>query len=68
MKWEYCTLEWLWNSSQIKINFPSGREKLSQGSYHEIVNTLNELGAEGWEAVNCVSGGNWLYWTLKRGF
>ena len=66
MKYEYATLEWIWDSNSLKINLPSQDEKTSEGSYKEVVMALTSLGAEGWEVVTCVTEGNWLFWTLKR--
>jgi hypothetical protein len=66
MQWEYATLEWLWDSNSIRVNLPGGEEKMSSGSYKEVVDTLTELGKSNWEVASCVSGGNWLFWTLKR--
>lgn len=63
----YATMEWLWDSSHIRINLPDGSEIKTQGSYPEVVAELTRLGSMGWEVCTCVSGGNWLYWTLKKG-
>lgn len=63
---EYATLEWLWNAESIRINYPGNKEELSTGSYAEVVNTLTKMGKEEWEVCSCTSGGNWLFWTLKR--
>ena len=65
-QWEYGTLEWLWDVGSIRVNLPGGRETASKGSYKEIVETLTSLGAEGWDAANCVAASNWLFWTLRR--
>ncbi|GAB4404146.1 MAG: hypothetical protein OHK0053_29530 [Microscillaceae bacterium] len=64
--WEYATLEWLWDSSNLRVNLPEGEEQKSTGSYAEVVTVLNQLGKEGWEVATCVAGGNWLFWTLRR--
>lgn len=64
-KYEYATMEWLWDSGAIRVNLP-GTEKSGKGMYPEIVNMLGQLGSEGWDVCACVSGGNWLFWTLKR--
>jgi hypothetical protein len=66
MKFEYATLEWLWDSNSLRVNFPGGDEKTSSGSYKEVVGLLTALGSEGWDVASCVAGGNWLFWTLKR--
>ncbi|WP_375559052.1 hypothetical protein ACE193_15075 [Bernardetia sp. OM2101] len=65
-KWEYATLEWLWDSHGLRYNLPNGSEEKSTGSYAEVVKTLSKLGAQGWEVVTCTSEANWLFWTLKR--
>jgi hypothetical protein len=64
--WDYATIEWLWVEASIRSNLPDGNEIMTQGSYAEVVRELSRLGREGWEAVTCTSGGNWLFWTLKR--
>jgi len=64
--WEYATLEWLWDSGSFRLNMPGRNEKQSSGSYNELVELLNELGKGSWEVASCTSGGNWLFWTLKR--
>lgn len=56
MKFEYATLEWLWDGSSVRVNLPGGEEKTSSGSYKEVVETLSELGSKGWEVVSCVAG------------
>ncbi len=65
-KWEYATLEWLWDSHNLRYNLSDGTEKQSTGSYAEVVQILSKLGEEGWEVVTCTSEANWLFWTLKR--
>lgn len=64
--WQHLTVEWLWDSGNIRINFPDNKERKLSGSYSELVQAFNDLGKEGWEAVSCASGGNWLFWTFKR--
>ncbi|HEU4719403.1 MAG TPA: hypothetical protein VFU15_16275 [Bacteroidia bacterium] len=64
--WEYATIEWLWDSGNFRVNLPGNRERNSPGSYSELVALLNEMGGEGWDVASCTSGGNWLFWTLKR--
>ena len=64
--WEYATVEWLWDSGNFRANLPGNQEKKSSGSYNELVMLLNDLGKDGWEVASCASGGNWLFWTLKR--
>ena len=66
MEFEYATLEWLWDGNSIRINTPGGKETSAEGSYAEVVSSLSALGKKGWEVVTCTSGGNWLFWTLKR--
>ncbi len=64
--WEYCSLEWVWNESTMRLNATNGQESRFRGSYAEVVTTLNTLGAQGWEVAGCVASSNWIYWTLKR--
>jgi hypothetical protein len=66
MKFEYSTVEWLWDSGSIRINGPRKQEARLKGSYAELVDTLNQMGEEGWEVVGSTSQGNWIFWTLKR--
>ena len=66
MQLEYLTVEWLWDGSSLRVNHPNKPEKLSQGSYQEVVDLLTSLGSEGWEVCACVANSNWLFWTLKR--
>lgn len=63
---EYAILEWLWEENSIRVNLPGNEEKLYQGSYTELVEVLNRLGAEGWQTSTCVSESNWILWTLSR--
>ena len=63
---EYLTVEWLWDSSSLRITHPHQPEKSIQGSYQEVVNLLTSLGKEGWEVCACVANSNWLFWTLKK--
>ena len=39
-KWEYCTVEWVWNQESIRCNFPDGDELTQSGSYGEVVDFL----------------------------
>jgi hypothetical protein len=64
--WEYCSLEWVWDLSTIRLNTTDGKESRFAGSYGEVVKTLNALGAAGWEVAGCVASSNWVYWTLRR--
>jgi hypothetical protein len=66
MNIEYAILEWLWEDSSIRLNLPNNEEKLYEGSYNEVVEVLNRLGKEGWDAATCITGVNWILWTLKR--
>ncbi len=63
--WQYCTVEWLWDTGGIRCNMPDGSETRTGGSYAEIVDTLTNPGREGWKVAGCAAGG-WLFWTLKR--
>jgi len=65
-RWEYATLEWIWDHNSLRCNLPDGQEWKERGSYPEVVAMLNRLGDEGWEVSACVAGGNWLFWTLRR--
>ena len=66
MTFQYATIEWLWNSSALRLNLPGGQEHSSGGSYKEVVDLLNRLGTERWQVVSCVASANWLFWTLQR--
>ena len=66
MRFEYATIEWLWNTNALRLNLPGGREHPSSGSYREVVDLLNRMGSEGWQVASCVASANWLFWTLQR--
>ncbi|MCA8910548.1 MAG: hypothetical protein KDB82_02495 [Planctomycetes bacterium] len=66
-RFEYATMEWLWDSGGIRVDLPGGEVKNAQGNYTAVVATLNELGKDGWQVANCVASANWLFWTLQRG-
>ena len=51
LKWEYCTVEWLWDVESIRCILPDGDSFQQRGSYSEVVDVLTRLGHEGWEAV-----------------
>ena len=61
----YASMEWVWSEGQIRINIPGADETLRSGTYQEVVDTLTQLGQQGWEVVTAVAGSNWIYWTLK---
>ncbi len=65
-RFEYGTIEWMWDQGKIRINLSGNREFKQQGTYNEVVALLNQLGAEGWGVASCVAAGNWLFWTLHR--
>lgn len=65
-KWEYATLEWLWDSGSLSVHVPNKSGEKTTGSYAEVVKKLTELGNQGWEVATCVANANWLFWTLKR--
>ncbi len=65
-KWEYCTLSWTWSDSNIRLTLPNAQESFEKGDHKEVVQMLNILGKDGWEAAGCVGVANWIYWTLKR--
>lgn len=64
--WMYGSIEWVWTGHQIRVNFPGTQESFHRGSYQEVVEMLTHYGMQGWEVVTCVSGADWVYWTLKR--
>lgn len=65
-KYEFATVEWLWDQEAIRVNLPTGKERRFTGSYDEIVTLLSELGSDGWDVATCAANGNWLFWTLRR--
>jgi len=65
-RWEYCTLEWIWAGSSIRINTPVHAEQMLKGSYQEVVALLCEMGRDCWEVTGKVACADWVYWTLKR--
>ena len=65
-RFEYATVEWLWDSGGLRADLPGGATKTAQGEYAAVVQLLSELGREGWEVASCVASANWLFWTLKR--
>lgn len=65
-RFEYATIEWLWDVGALRADLPGGRTETANGTYAAVVDTLNKLGRDGWEVATCVSSANWLFWTLKR--
>lgn len=65
-RWEYATVEWIWDQGSLRLNLPDGNEIKQMGSYPEVVTFLSDMGRDGWEVATCVAVNNWLYWTLKR--
>lgn len=65
-RYEFATIEWLWQSESIRVNLPGNQETKQSGSYNEVVTVLNQLGAQGWSVVGSVAVSNWLFWTLQR--
>lgn len=65
-RFEYASVEWLWDSSNIRINLPNGEEHKTTGTYGEVVATMNEMGQNGWDIASCAAQSNWIYWTMKR--
>ena len=70
---EHATIEWYWTPPQgtnmephFVIFYPDGRSEQREGSNVEVTVALTELGNQGFEAVSCVTAGNWILWTLKR--
>lgn len=65
-RFEYATVEWLWDTGGIRVDLPGGEKLNAQGNYEAVVETLNRLGNDHWEVAACVSNSNWLFWTLQR--
>jgi len=66
VEFEYCTINWIWSDSDIRVISPTGDGSSHKGGHQEITQLLNTLGKEGWDVVACVAVSNWIYWTLKR--
>jgi hypothetical protein len=66
MSFEYLTLEWLWDSSSLRITSPIQPEKDLQGSYQEVVDILTSLGNQGWKVCGYVTNANWIFRTMKK--
>jgi hypothetical protein len=65
-RFEYATLEWLWDVNALRADLPGGKTLTAKGAYPAVVQMLTDLGREGWEVATCVAAANWLFWTLKR--
>jgi hypothetical protein len=65
-RFEYATIEWLWDVGALRADLPGGKLKTAKGEYPAVVALLGELGQDGWEVVTCATSANWLFWTLKR--
>ncbi|MER5318257.1 hypothetical protein [Streptosporangium roseum] len=65
-KYEFATVEWLWDQETIRVNMVGGNERRFSGSYDRLVGVLSELGDQGWDVATCAATGNWLLWTLRR--
>jgi hypothetical protein len=65
-RWEYATLEWVWEEGSIRLNLPGSSETFSEGSYNEVVTQLCDLGRDCWEVASTVASADWIYWTLRR--
>jgi hypothetical protein len=65
-RWEYASLEWIWQESAMRLNLPGGKETFREGTYSDVVDALCALGKDCWEVVGCVAEADWIYWTLKR--
>jgi hypothetical protein len=70
---EHATIEWYWQAPSgieappsFVIFYPDGTSERRLGSNVEVTQALTELGRKGFEAVACVTSGNWILWTLKR--
>ena len=58
-RYEYATMEWLWDAGGIRVDLPGGETRNAKGEYAAVVQTLNELGRDGWEVASCVTNTNW---------
>jgi hypothetical protein len=65
-RFEYATVEWLWDSGNLRVDLPGGETKTAKGTYPAVVEILTSLGRDEWEVVTCATQANWLFWTLKR--
>ncbi|MCZ7605768.1 MAG: hypothetical protein M5U25_06745 [Planctomycetota bacterium] len=65
-RFEYATVEWLWDQGALRADLPGGETKSARGEYGAVVQLLTELGRDGWEVATCATSANWLFWTLKR--
>lgn len=65
-RFDYATVEWLWDVGALRADLPGGKTLTGKGEYQAVVDMLGKLGKDGWEVVTCVSSANWLFWTLKR--
>jgi hypothetical protein len=72
-QFEHATIEWYWTPPQgsdappsFVIFMPDGSTDRRVGSNVEVTLALTELGGRGFEAVSCITAGNWILWTLKR--
>jgi hypothetical protein len=65
-KFEYATVEWLWDVGALRADLPGGEHKTAKGEYPAVVQMLSDLGRDGWEVATCATSANWLFWTLKR--
>lgn len=65
-RWEYATLEWIWDHDSLRCTLPDGSELQERGSYVQVVALLSRLGGDGWEVAASTSSGNWIFWTLQR--
>jgi hypothetical protein len=65
-RFEYATVEWLWDSGNLRVDLPGGETKTAKGTYPAVVEILTSLGHDDWEVVTCATQANWLFWTLKR--
>lgn len=65
-RWEYASVEWIWDQNSLRVDLPGGETQSETGSYAELNALLNRMGAEGWEAVSSAPSANWIFWTLKR--
>jgi len=63
---EYAAMEWLWDTGNMTTYMPGNKTIKTPGVYPEVIVELNRLGQEGWEVCSCTSGGNWIFWTLKK--
>ena len=46
-RFEYATVEWLWDAGQLRADLPGGKNFAAQGEYAAVVDLLGKLGKDG---------------------